>query len=140
MPLVFQPIDRVSSLLRVLTNAMRVHEQNTAFVRAFPLQRRSMIEGWCDTSELTIPDPFNHNAPILMMAVGIADYRVQDNVLCDALSCIVAVHSYEPDIEVNDLQYRETKPNDKRRHLILGQGLSREPDTAMKITRAGRAR
>ena len=30
-----------------------------------------------------------------MVAVGIADYRVQDNVLCDALSCIVAVYSYE---------------------------------------------
>ena len=30
-----------------------------------------------------------------MMAVGIADCRVQNNALCDALLCIVVVHSCE---------------------------------------------
>ena len=52
----------------------------------------------------------------------------------------VALNKTNEDLEVNVLDYWETKPNGKRQHFPWVTDLPANRDTAMKIMRAGRAR
>ena len=52
----------------------------------------------------------------------------------------VALNKTNKDVEVNVLEYWETKPNGKRQHFSWVTDLPVNRDTAMKIMRAGRAR
>ena len=52
----------------------------------------------------------------------------------------VALNKTNEDLEVNVLEYWETKPNGKRQHFSWVTDLPVNRDTAMKIMRAGRAR
>ena len=52
----------------------------------------------------------------------------------------VALNKSHPDLKINVLDYWETKPNGKRQHFSWVTDLPVNPDTVMRIMRAGRAR
>ena len=52
----------------------------------------------------------------------------------------VALNKSHPDLKVNVLDYWETHPNGKRQHFSWVTDLPVNPDTVMRIMRAGRAR